>query len=213
MTNSDWIVPRAKQRLISALLALLISCQLLYLLQYSHSQLRTVTPSNSRSVETQLILLKDTSTPTQTRIAQELVATKPNKSSPNKTPVPTLSIKPSNTDSSNQAIQITSPENPLPQTTPNKVTEDPFGAESTKELRRDSAAIKQAYQDSKTAIQLLEERSGKPRINDHQSKYERFQDNATQAKIPDCIQPTYIEKGNILLAPVIAAKALLGKCK
>lgn len=210
---NQWPVRPTGQRLFAGVLALIISLQLLLIVQRSGWQLRADHHVPGNTVETSVFLLNDLPTyiPAAPDVAKKKLTlnSQPKTTVRHQVPSPaSISVVP--VDSS---VKTATPETPSTIALPNTATENGLSAEPKKPLKHDSAAIKQAYQDSKTAIQLLEERSGRPRINDYQSKYERFQDNAAQAKIPDCIQPTYIEHGNILLAPVLAAKALLGKCK
>lgn len=210
---NQWPVRPTGQRLFAGVLALIISLQLLLIVQRSGWQLRADHHALGNTVETSVFLLNDLPTyiPAAPDVAKKKLTlnSQPKTTVRHQVPSPaSISVVP--VDSS---VKTATPETPSTIALPNTATENGLSAEPTKPLKHDSAAIKQAYQDSKTAIQLLEERSGRPRINDYQSKYERYQDAAERAKIEDCIKPKYVENGSLLFIPVIAAQALLGKCK
>jgi hypothetical protein len=206
----EWSAHGSSQRLIAAVLAIIISGQLLFLFRHSSWQPSVFDDPNKRLVETSVFLLKEAPVIQLPRKIDDkkIIATKqkvtaikqapPNKIQENSPPTATTI---------NTTLETP---NPITNTAP---TENGLSADPAQPLARDSAAIKKAYNDSKTEIQLLEERSGRPRINDYQSKYERYQAAADRAKIEDCIKPKYMKNFNILLAPVIAAQALLGECK
>ena len=102
-----------------------------------------------------------------------------------------------------------SPPSSSPSPSPNISTESSDGVRL---ILPDSKTISRAYNDSKSEIQRMSERSGKPLNSEIPSKYEVFQAKAEAARIPDCISPNEAG-GGLLAAPVIAYKALAGKCK
>jgi hypothetical protein len=209
--TAQWPAHRPSQRLIAAVLAIIISSQLLFLFRHSSWQPRVFDHQNKGLVETSVFLLKEPLVKIQ--LPREIGD---KKISPVKQKTPANKQKTQNKIQKNippAAVTTTTPTETPNLITNTVLTDNVLSADPIKPLIRDSAAIKKAYNDSRTEIQLLEERSGKQRINDYQSKYERYQDAADRAKIEDCIKPKYMKNFNILLAPVIAAQALLGKCK
>ncbi len=93
-----------------------------------------------------------------------------------------------------------------PEITPPQVIEQPVTL-----LPINSKTIAKAYKDSKSEIQKMAEASGKELNTPGQTKYDRFQTAAEEAAIPDCISAN--AGGTLLLIPVLAYKALAGKCK
>ena len=79
-------------------------------------------------------------------------------------------------------------------------------------LQIDSKAIRKAYQDSKSDIEKLGERSGKL-INDKPiTKYDRFESAGRQAAKPECISQDTAGAG-LLAIPLVAYWLVTDKCK
>lgn len=74
-----------------------------------------------------------------------------------------------------------------------------------------SKSIAKAYNDSKSEIQKMAEASAKELNTPGKTKYDRFQTAAEEAAIPDCFSANV--GGTLLSIPVLAYKALAGKCK
>lgn len=93
----------------------------------------------------------------------------------------------------------------------------------TESLNIDSKALVRAFQDSKTEIQKMAERSGKSLTATHETKYDEFQAAAKEAAIPQCsdadamkhappsIGP--IQLGGLLAIPHWINAGVTGKCK
>jgi hypothetical protein len=79
-------------------------------------------------------------------------------------------------------------------------------------LQIDSKAIRKAYQDSKSEIEKLGERSGKL-INDKPlTKFDRFESAVNQAAKPECISQDTAGAG-LLAIPLVAYWLVTDKCK
>ena len=93
----------------------------------------------------------------------------------------------------------------------------------TESLNIDRKALVRAFQDSKTEIQKMAERSGKSLTATHETKYDEFQAAAKEAAIPQCsdadamkhappsIGP--IQLGGLLAIPHWINAGVTGKCK
>ena len=90
--------------------------------------------------------------------------------------------------------------------------ETPTISTSPTPLQWDSKSINKAYNDSKTEIQKMAERSGKEMNTPIKTKYEKFQTAAEQAATPDCLSPQSGGLG-LLSIPVIIFAAATDKCK
>jgi hypothetical protein len=107
------------------------------------------------------------------------------------------------------AVSSTTPTTATP-TTITTTTETP--KLSSMPLQIDSKAIRKAYQDSKSEIEKLDERSGKL-INDRPiTKYDRFESAVSQAAKPECISKDTAGAG-LLAIPLIAYWVVTDKCK
>lgn len=97
------------------------------------------------------------------------------------------------------------------------------GEARTEGLNIDRKALARAFQDSKTEIQKMAERSGKSLTATHETKYDEFQAAAKEAAIPQCsdadamkhappsIGP--IKLGGLLAIPHWIHAGVTGKCK
>ncbi len=72
-----------------------------------------------------------------------------------------------------------------------------------------SAAVRAAYEASKSDIQKMAEANNKTLITTPNSKYEKFQDSANRAAKPDCLR----QGGSILSLFVVAYQAATDHCK
>jgi len=72
-----------------------------------------------------------------------------------------------------------------------------------------SAAVRAAYEASKSDIQKMAEANNKTLITAPNSKYEKFQDSANRAAKPDCLR----QGGSILSLFVVAYQAATDHCK
>jgi hypothetical protein len=79
-------------------------------------------------------------------------------------------------------------------------------------LQIDSKSIRRAYNDSKSDIEKMAERSGKSLNDSRANKYDRFGAAFAQAEKPDCIGKQTAGAG-LLAIPLIAYMVVADKCK
>lgn len=72
----------------------------------------------------------------------------------------------------------------------------------TENLNIDRKALVKAFQDSKTEIQKMAERSGKNLTAPHETKYDQFQTAAKEAAIPQCSDADAMKHVPPILGPV-----------
>jgi hypothetical protein len=92
-----------------------------------------------------------------------------------------------------------------------EITPEPKVEQDVTLLPINSKSIAKAYKDSKSEIQKMAEASAKELNTPGKTKYDRFQTAAEEAVIPDCFSAN--AGGTLLSIPVLAYKALAGKCK
>jgi hypothetical protein len=198
----EWRNRRGSQQIFVAILSTIVP-----LAFFSVFMLQASINSNSNFSQT-------TSTTLSIRFIEKIIDSKPEVSIDEKSTAPRQQTRPNKSSSTVQnkaeetpAASITALPSPSP--SPSISTENSDGVRL---ILPDSKTISRAYNDSKSEIQRMSERSGKPLNSEIPSKYEVFQARAEAARIPNCISPNEAG-GGLLAAPVIAYKALAGKCK
>ncbi|MFA9273619.1 MAG: hypothetical protein ACEQSE_01980 [Candidatus Aquirickettsiella gammari] len=97
--------------------------------------------------------------------------------------------------------------NIFPENQPPTKPVDPLSG--TARFKYDSAAIRQAYEASKSDIQKLAGKSGASLEDPKSSKHDRFQQAANRAAKPDCLR----QGGSILSLFVVAYQVATDHCK
>lgn len=207
MLNDDRQIKEWRNRRVSQQIFVAILSTIVPLAFFSMFRLQASNNSNLNSPQ-------NSSTTLSIRFIEKIIESKPLASKDEKNTVSRQQTRPNKSSSTVQnkaeetpAASITALPSPSP--SPTISTENSDGVRL---ILPDSKTISRAYNDSKSEIQRMSERSGKPLNDEIPSKYEVFQAKAEAARIPSCIGPNEAG-GGLLAAPVIAYKALAGKCK
>lgn len=194
----DWRNRRGSQRIFVAMLSTIVPLAFFSVFWFQAS-----IKSNRNSSQT-------TSTTLSIRFIEKIIESKPQARIDETNTVSRQQTRPNKPTSTVQnKAEETPPASLTPFPSPTISTENSDGVRL---ILPDSKTISRAYNDSKSEIQRMSERSGKPLNDEIPSKYEVFQAKAEAARIPSCIAPNEAG-GGLLAAPVIAYKALAGKCK
>jgi hypothetical protein len=194
----DWHTGSQRQRMLAASLALLLTLLLVKMLAYAPAmQSRQLSADslkqfiNLRFIE--LTPPKELNTEPEAPPAVQLQKTPSQPALPKKfTPIAptTLAATPA---------------------VPNRVNELPPDTLSTP-LQVDSKAIRRAYQDSKTEIEIQAERSGKQLNDKPKTKFDRLESAVAAAAKPDCLGKDSGGAG-LLAIPVALYLLAADKCK
>jgi hypothetical protein len=197
-SRQDWRIGSSGQRMLAASLTLLLTFMLLKVLSYIPSeQTRRINPDNVRQfLNLRFIEL----------MPPQGVAQKPD---PDEKPV--LSVQKSASQNLPQKQTIAPATLTASQTVISEPSQLPADPLSTP-LQIDSRAVRRAYQDSKSEIELQAERSGRVLNDKPKTKFDRLETAVAQAAKADCLGKDSGGAG-LLAIPVALYLFAADKCK
>ena len=190
----QWHNNDKKTRFFSAALAVLITFFLS--LQYTYQSNKII--RNEALHQSLTIFILPTNRPPQIK---EVVQTSTKK------PIQT-NISNSHTQSTSIKVVQTSA---ITETSPSQQTESTEPPTTLRSMS--SQEMLHIYNASKSEIQQMAESSGKKLNTPVKSRYDRFQEAAENAAIPDCLSPQKPNGMGLFALPVIIFAASTGKCK
>lgn len=221
--QTNWQPQTKQERSFAAIAAILIS--LTFFAQFNQQFVPNNPPDklgNSKQLFLSWISVTKTTTAPQ---KIEVTPNTPKKIAPNKVALnaiskqrpidgvmreqPATSITSINKETTNETVKETAIADPLANTATQEPTFSAAGKTSIHLGKPNSAAIRAAYEASKSDIQKMADASNKTLINTPASKYEQFQGAANRAAKPDCLR----QGGSILSLLVVAYQAATDHCK
>lgn len=197
-SREDWRTGSQRQRMLAAGLAILLTLMFIKLLAYTPGlQIRRLSQDSLQ----QFINLRFI----------ELSNPKEVKTEPEQKPVARAQKTASQSPPAKKSLRIvptTQATNPAAISASTELPADPLSAP----LQIDSKAIRRAYQDSKTEIELQAEHSGRVLNDKPKTKFDRLETAVAQAAKPDCIGKDTAGAG-LLAIPLVAYWLATDKCK